>query len=233
MLIQRSIIINGGSVTPSPPSFPTTDLVAYYRLDEGTGTNLADQVGSNDGSRISAVWTTSGKNNDCLSFGNEKYATLPHVADVTSFTSSFSISLWVYPTDVAGEQFMLQKGLFPYNYRIDFPNSKFNFAGGINGSWNTTLSTSTYALNTWYHVVAVYDSTSGVGKKLYVNGSVVATNTLTGTLTTSTNDVMVGKYSVSSGYDYSGKLDEFAFWDRPLTSTEVGVIYNSGSGIFY
>lgn len=221
-------LLSQGGVLPFP-----SGCTAYYAFSAGAGTTITDSIASTNGT-TNAGWSASGIRGNSILFANasEQSCTIANTAAI-SFSSSFSISLWVNPStsQSQAERFIIHKQLYPYNYRIDYPNDRFNFACAINGSWNAVTTTDTYVGDNWYHLVAIYDAT--VGKKLYVNGVLKASNSSTGSLMTGTAALTMGRYAGANGYDYAGRLDEVGFWKRVLTTTEVANLYNSGNGLFY
>jgi MSHA biogenesis protein MshQ len=221
-------IVSQGGIIPFP-----SGCTAYYAFSVGSGTTITDSIGSSNGS-TNANWTTSGKRGNGISFpdASEKNITIASTSAVR-FSGSFSISLWVYPSanQSQTERFIIHKSVYPYNYRIDYPSDKFNFACAIDGNWNAVTTTETWARQNWHHLVCIYDASAG--KKLYVNNVLKASNANTGTLTNNTAALTMGRYAGGNGYDYAGRVDEVAFWNRVLTSTEVSNLYNSGNGLFY
>src|SRR5947207_4020239 len=80
------------------------------------------------------------------------------------------------------------------------------------------------------HIALTYD---GATLKFYVNGVLDGTTATTLTPVTNANPVTIGAWqSVSLGViqHWAGRIDEVEIFDRALTVTEVGNIYNAGSG---
>ena len=84
----------------------------------------------------------------------------------------------------------------------------------------------------WHHVVATINTTS---MKIYIDGtlSISGTPSFTGVFDF---DIQVGKkrigYAGGSTY-YKGRMDEFAIYDRELTSTEILANYNAGAAVAF
>jgi hypothetical protein len=226
------------SVTPTPspsniPSYPS-NVCSYYRFDEVSGTTVEDIVGSSEGTATAGVTRVTGKKNNAVLFDNSgDYVTCTSTTGV-SFTSSFSISMWVYQTSSPGNNggFIVHKENYPYNYRVTaIDTSNVEFVAAINGTYNSITSTyNGFTNNEWHHIVCVYSSSAG--KKLYIDGTERASNSTTGTLTSGSQALWMGRYAGATGYEFIGRLDELAFFNKALSSTEVSNLYYGGIGIF-
>jgi hypothetical protein len=112
------------------------------------------------------------------------------------------------------------------SYRLILSMGNFTTTGYIsyydNGSWRDFGSDSFVPENTWIHVAYVFDSDAG-SVEGYKNGVSVGSIPFGGASIGGT--ITMGKIM--------GKLDEFGFWTRKLTSDEVSNLYNSGSGLAY
>lgn len=82
-----------------------------------------------------------------------------------------------------------------------------------------------FANGQWTLVTAVY---TGTQIRLYKNGVQVATANSTGTLQDQLPAAM-GWESITSQYEYYGRMDDFRFYDRALTADEVVMLYRNGS----
>lgn len=122
-----------------------------------------------------------------------------------------------------------------------------NAADGVTGGWGVALTNITNAVfvtapvqtNTTYHVVAVYDGdtagTNGV-IRLYVNGELAGTVGGAGQLFNHTADVQIGRGAfvrhdglTAGNRDYfDGVLDEFAVYNKALTTERVSQLYQIG-----
>lgn len=85
---------------------------------------------------------------------------------------------------------------------------------------STTLTCTTTTLNTsrWYHVAAVYNGSS---LKLYINGSEVASTSVSGSLNANTNPLTIGKQPAGSIRYFKGKIDEIRVFNVALTPTQL------------
>jgi hypothetical protein len=78
-----------------------------------------------------------------------------------------------------------------------------NFRIKTGGVWHTAL-TFTYTPNTWYQIVAVYDS--AVGTSLYINGALQTSDVLTGAIDSNTNNVGIGNLGDGTNIVDSGTI---------------------------
>jgi hypothetical protein len=89
------------------------------------------------------------------------------------------------------------------------------------------LSNSSLSANTWYHIMGVIDW-SNQDVKIYLNGSLVGTNTTWSHYTSNqhlTGSIFLGRRNDNSG-NLDGKVSEFKVYDKVLTSTEITAIFD-------
>ncbi|MCZ8128736.1 MAG: Ig-like domain-containing protein [Microcystis sp. LE19-114.1B] len=100
-------------------------------------------------------------------------------------------------------------------FQLRVNNSK-NLQVIVNG---TTLTFST-ALNTsqWYHVAATF---GGGSLSLYLNGNLVATQAVTGSVGSDTSKLTLGKNPLSATNYFKGKMDEVRVFNTALTATQI------------
>ena len=116
-------------------------------------------------------------------------------------------------------------------------------AGGANKIANYAPSGTQEGDGNFHHIVVTWDRASENELKLYYDGSLRATTTLTATLTGDFDDTADGTLgqdgaggveflagtSFNGNADYNGYLDDFAIYSTVLSSSEVTTLYNSGS----
>ena len=93
----------------------------------------------------------------------------------------------------------------------------------VNGN-NIDSDNNVTEVNKWAFVTATYD---GATAKLYINGVLNASSSISETISTTTN-VKIGKVNYSGSNYFDGKITEVGTWDRALTSLEVASLYNQG-----
>lgn len=219
----------------------TTNLISYYKLDN----NANDAHGSNNGTVNGATYTASGKINGAYDFdGVNDFISLPN--NFNFGTSGLTISAWIKTTEATnnGEILFIQDDYNSHNPLIEFTiKSNGTVIVRVRGQTNTAnffseTSTTTVNDGNWHHLVLVFDDANDTGY-LYIDGSeeLSATGRTTTNINFGAGFPTIGKvlqnWVSSSVYYFDGIIDEFAIWNRPLSSTEVGELYNSGAGLTY
>jgi hypothetical protein len=92
-------------------------------------------------------------------------------------------------------------------------------------SWFLTSLTASY--NTWYHLCVAFDTTTTgvVNMWVYVNGSLINTYTVDGTVENITG-YNIANINSSNGEAFVGRMTQFALYNRVLTAGEVLTNYN-------
>ena len=101
------------------------------------------------------------------------------------------------------------------------------FAGDGVGSLDTPSLPIT--LGTWHQVVV---RRQGSTFDLFIDDTLDATMTSSGTITASPNPLLIGKRNPQDGRNFplNGNLDEIAIWTQPLTDSQIAALYNNGLG---
>ncbi len=208
--------------------------LAYYRLDDPSGTTMTDASGnSRNGTYVNsptlgATSLLSGDSNAAVTFdGSNDYCTVTDAAwmDVTTITLEAVIKLnatgayqSIWDRDNGGSDRMWQLRISNTN-KLEFGywlsgSGPFFFAGATSLSSGTT-----------YHVAATYDGTTGT---VYLNGTSDGTNSNTGSLKTGAMKLVIGSSESGGGgtpsvQRFNGTIDEAAIYGSALSGTRIGV----------
>jgi len=220
-----------------------TNILSYYKLDETSGTSIADSAGSSPGTVSGATINQTGKIGKAVLF--DAAAERITLSPVITTSTDFSFSAWVKPSfntlTETNTQPILERGTSsPYNaFRILPASSEPTVACRLAlavAPWVESSGAITYEFeedfnDTWIHVVGTWDYTNETSK-LYLNGVKVAENSDTTSLATLTW-TYIGMYNTASGNNFNGLIDELGAWSKALTQDEVTDLYNSGDGLAY
>jgi hypothetical protein len=226
-------------------------LVSYWQFNETSGNVAADSVGANNGTISGDATRISGAvgQGNALNFTNGSGSV--NYGNLLSAVSGITIEVLIRPSwnAVPGnydEIFRKEDGnsrillslqndgngngfAFPTPGGAQGPVLSFGLnIGGVYQELDTPLdglngrpSLSTLTNGDWYHVVATYDSATGV-KRLAINGNFVfAANYAPGSLIASGGSAP----ALTSVDPYTGGVDELAFYGRALSASEVASHY--------
>lgn len=244
----RDVLWNIDSVASfaPPPTFPTTWCIAYYKFDETSGTNINDEVSTNDWTLSNAAFNSSGKINYwAIITGDNWYASFPYTTFGTIGTADFWISLWFYALQPESWHYpavflsfenaawYIWPSMFfdPLN-AIWWWNGMFVRVNGNNGQYITSPSGSSL-YSSWTHIV--FTRISWVCY-VYYNASLVkqwndSTNI---PAPSSWCTFLFSRDSQYQNQPTNAKVDEVWLWKNTwLTQTNVDVLYNSWNGRQY
>ena len=213
-------------------------IIAYYKLDETSGTTVTDAVGSYNLTNSGATINQSGKIGTSYLFGNEKYlyrASTP----AASTGDDLSINCWIKnPTGSSVTARLISLHTSNYQHYFTVGNGQFSFSGRdqANGSTlNTTWSAPpTWTTNTWFMITFVFSHSGGdLTISSYINGSFHDSDIFASKSLLAWDGLRVGKLHVETSQDWTGVADEIGIWNIALDSTAVTELYNSGNGLTY
>jgi photosystem II stability/assembly factor-like uncharacterized protein len=229
-LILISIYLFLGSSNSFSQSNLDSGLVAYYPFNG----NANDESGNgNNGTDYGATLTTDrfGTFGYAFSFnGTSNYINKYPASFIFNYNSKFTVSAWFNPSILSGTRQIVShltegSGNFVWNATIQNGSLIFGATRQMSDWYNATYLLPVNALNTWQHVVGVYDNTS---MKLYYNGVLVDNTTFGYTNTTAASlpiNIGADQFGSMSNF-FSGSLDDIRIYNRALSDAEILQLYN-------
>ncbi|MDR3705749.1 MAG: sialidase domain-containing protein [Paludibacteraceae bacterium] len=172
--------------------------------------------------------------------GTTDYVAIPNNS-LLDLTTNYTITAWIKPaicSQFAGivskrhtGTSILQGGVpaYPsskgYVLRLagNSPYKGLDFDGEYTSNYTNLLT-----INSWYHVVAVYN---GSTRTIYVNGNSVSV-TSTGDVATTTDSVKIGadngNFFPPNTHYFNGTIDEVSIWNKALSQSEITSGMNNG-----
>lgn len=217
--------------TPFSLGQPDGNTVGLWRLDEKNGISnyIRDSSGSSNNGTPTGTTYSEGKIGKSRQFnGTSDRITIPasSTSGLNIVGNAVTTSAWVYPTALAGTQFIVARWV---SYGMYTDSAGKVHCGGVklsNWTGNTTLIT-----NTWYYLTCV---TNGANSKLYINGVLDSTGTLTAQSSNSNDVIIGGRYNGTSlVYDafFPGIIDEVSISNTERTADEIRSAYEYGMGL--
>jgi fibronectin type 3 domain-containing protein len=212
-----AVTVTVDNSTPPPP----TGLVAAYGFNAGSGTTLADATGKGHTGTISgAVWSAAGKSGGALSFdGVNDWVTVADANDL-DLTNGMTLSAWVRPSGAGADwqTVMLKEspGFMVYALYADTDTNRPSGHVVIGGDLDVR-GAAQLAANTWTHLAVTFD---GANLRFYVNGALVATRAVAGSMSASTGVLRIGG-NATWGEWFGGLLDDLRIYNRALSQAEI------------
>ena len=214
-----------------PPSNVSTEVLGYWKFDEGQGGTAVDSsFYDHHGTIFGAAWA-QGYIGQALDFdGTDDYVQL-QPAMVLDNMEALTITAWIYPR-VDAHWHVLDKG--DGDKRLYSEGNNRSLDGRIRYEGAHAYSKSldnTVRLNEWQHVALVWSRATNT-TRLYHNGVEVryATQDIgTGSpLDDTTHPWTIGaRGNLGSVTFFNGLIDEVRLYRRALAASEIGSLYGS------
>ena len=160
-------------------------------------------------------------------------STTNFVSDLNDRTVDFSFSFWTqihsYPQGDNTIFYIGNYNVYSPSYAaiiLDFRSASKKIRFTHQTQYIESTSTFNAPMTTWVHVAAIRDNSV---LKLYINGSLEASVTLTAdTQVSSSTTLDIGGFQFGSGTVYSGlegKIDQVRIFTKALSSSEVSTLY--------
>jgi hypothetical protein len=217
----------------------TSGPMLSWPFGEGTGTTTTDVSGNANPGTLAggAGWTTgpSGQGTAVSLDGADDSVAGARSAARTD--QSFTVSAWVLPTVLGAHRTAVsQDGNLISGFYLQYAPGSARWAFTMRTADSTSATEvqarSDLAPSTgvWVHLVGVFDDAADQ-LRLYVNGTQqFTTATFTGNWSAS-GPVAVGRgrWNGANADFFAGSIDAAQVFNRALTGTEVGYVYNGGS----
>jgi hypothetical protein len=242
---------NAAVVAYCPPGQSTACVgpLGEWKFDENTGSTANDSSGngntgtltdSNNGSMGSNVWEP-GKFGSAIRFDGVNDQVSTNNGNSVKGLTAYTIEAWVKPSVLDG----VRRTIFdePVNgssnsrikLTIDTDN-RFLFAGRDTDAGTFTNwvdSTTTLSADTWYHVVAVFDSVTDV-HRLYLNGQ-LQTGSVAAAAVSNTDPNYTprigGRGVLGQEEPFKGLIDTVRIYNYARTQEQVMWTFNQGAPV--
>lgn len=206
-------------------------LVAWWKMDEGNGTTIADTSGNNNNGTLvsSPTWQaeTNCKSGSCLSFDASNYGTV-NDSNSLDLKDKFTISLWMKSNSlIQTNRYLISKlnnsssdNVYSIIYGYSANKVQF-YASGNSYGYPSSNSNITISDTNWHHIVYTYDGSVFNG---YLDSVAITPVNVTSNLAQSTGTLKIASFN-GTGYYFNGLLDDVRIYNRALSSAEVLSLY--------
>ena len=222
-----------------------SDLISYWKFDDGSGTIARDSAGSNNGTlKGDAKWAEGWIGSAIELDGDNDYVDCGQgIAFNSVCRDVITLAAWVKVTQPNGPEW---SGIIIRGYGDQFgnvdpydtfamyyhgPSQTMGFkTNSTSPEWMMAPNNSAMALfdGEWHHTASVYD---GVEKVIYLDGVEIVKSAATGRIGIGEGD---GRIIIGGGRDIDpmvlevgGFIDEARIYDRALTQEEIVMVMES------
>ncbi|MBU4205102.1 LamG domain-containing protein, partial [Patescibacteria group bacterium] len=136
-------------------------------------------------------------------------------------TDEITVEAWVYPSASMTDNAIVAKQSSPPGQQyalIIYAAGKARFQV-YDTEYREALSDSSLSLNTWHHVVGVYDKSNAI---VYVDSVKTVGEAFSGSAQSTSSIVSIGDYSTYDGtYAFNGTIDQVMIYSRALSAQEI------------
>jgi hypothetical protein len=225
----------------------TDDLIAFWEFEEASGIRYDSHLSHNltDNNTVGQATGKVGNAAD-LERDNSEYLSITPDAGLKVGDVDFTASGWVYmettgttngfiaisqwasasPTDATDAWYFVFR---------DHPSDGDDFKFVISTDAGSLVGVDDgggHAKDTWFFVALWFDASANTMNFQVNNGTAVSQATGSSSPSTNATSFVVGADAAPQGY-WDGRLDQWGFWKRTLTSSEKTFLYNSGNGRTY
>lgn len=213
-----------------PNYVPTNGLVGWWPF---TG-NANDLSGNNNNGVVNGATLTLdrlGNANSAYSFNGINTSIQVQSNSTLLLTNNYTLNGWfnanVFFNTNNSDRSIISKvastGWYNgYEVMVGGNTNDIVHVGNVGGN-NFILGNSGYLINTWYMFSVTFD---GNTMKLFMNGSLVNSQTQTGNIQTGNIPLRFGMREGNFQY-FNGKIDDIGIWNRALTQQEITNLYNA------
>jgi len=229
-----------------PSASLSTNLIAYWRLEEASGTRLDELNGCGgsgcDLTDVNTVTQNTGKigNSTQHTVANQEYLTHVDDADLSMCDCDFTMAAWVYLDTKTVTRAIIGKYATSGNHReyaVRYSSTTDRFelllssAGTASDVFMQANNAGSPSTATWYLIVVWHDSVNNVAG-IQVNDGTPNTVAYSLGVNDNTSTLDIGSQDAAL-VPMDGRIDAVGIWKRMLTSTERSYLWNGGAGCEY
>jgi RHS repeat-associated protein len=208
---------------------------AVWHLPDGTNLTANDSTYNGNNATPEYVTATAGQIDGGGHFNGSNYSWPSSYMFVNrqgaslDISSSFTVSAWVYLSNFAMQNYVLEKstaGNNGPNYSLSINSDETAMVAFYDTAYES-VNGATRLSNWWSYITGVYDQPSGT-LRIYVNGSLDGSTSVSGSPSTnSTDTVYIGVSQLQGASHFGGILDEIRVSNIARSAAWIGTEYNN------
>jgi len=231
----RLVVLTTKSGTAAVLLTTTPDLVGYWKMDEGAGTQTRDMSGWGNHATLAGTpgWPSGIKGRALSLDGSNSYAVVAD-QDQLAATTAITLTAWIKPQAQTAQDIISRAtvgSVDGYSLSLSPTNASSN-AGSVFMRFNEASSGDTYRVdsttqypfdgNNWMHVAATYD---GSAMRMYINGVEEASSLGPASIAANLVDLGIGAQGNGSR-KFRGAIDHVQIYRRALSAEEINALAN-------
>lgn len=212
------------------PTAPPVGLVGHWKLDDGAGSVAIDSSGAaNHGALLNGVGWGAGTVGGASLHTRilDQHIRIPDSDSLNSIADAFTVSAWVNPAGDTGAY----QGIVTRQLGNDHRDQWYLTINAGRPIFSVTTTAGTVAApapalvadGAWVHLAGTYDGTT---IRLFVNGLVVATATISGRLADTATPLIIGgnqngPLPGTAQEQFNGRIDDVQLFNRALPPVDV------------
>lgn len=205
-------------------------LVGYWPFDAGEGDVAHDIVGGHDGSIKRAAWTDRAKSGKwALQFSPEEDTKIvvPDAEALDNLPDGHTVANWIWPVS-RGAMMDKSGGNHSRIQWFFFDDGRLHWGSGA----NFAFSENPVSFRKWSHVAWSHSDELSV---VYVNGEIFHEELNMGAPIPTGEPMIFGRSGIIAAgnpkqQNFEGIMDDFGFWNRPLSEKEISEVFEKGIG---
>lgn len=233
-----------------------TSLISWHEFNETSGGTIADSHGTHTGTNTGAELSQSANSGTGTSYhfneGRNNYAMYDTYNDVFDGTNSIiTVACWVKLDNITSTHRIFVNHAYKSDsdtraliFGVNDSRPRITAYYDDNGGYHHWIAnTGAIASGAWKLIVAEIDVSGTPAGSIYVNNSSISLNYAEGGTPPSVLSDTTEGANFSTGKIYTGSdtanigmmgyISQIVVWDKILSATERGWLYNSGNGIQY
>ena len=199
---------------------PPEEIAAYWKLDGGSGTTVADSGSGGHAGVLQGgpTWTIGMRGGALVLDGKDDYVDFGDLRDLPAGRAARSICAWAKTdTSAAGWRWIVAYGTAGQGQAMFLGANGSALVGG--GYTDDLQRSGFWSPGVWQHVCLTYDGTTA---RLYANGQQVASSLKTWNLVL--NRVHLGRQVNDAAEFWDGAVDDVRIYRRTLPQNDVQAI---------
>lgn len=237
---KRAMLMPWAGGGPAAPSSLLTSLVAYWKLDEASGSRFDSTANGSTLTDNNTVTQVVGKVAFAAQFtaANSESLSAADNAALSMGDIGFTIACWAFLDSVTARRAFVLKAAGSANtseYMLRTSGTGaaalVTFSVGNGVASGAVSSVAPLVAGQWYFLAGRYDSVNDL-VRLRVDTTDLTPVSYAGGSFDSANTFTLGRW-IAGGDFMDGAIDEVGIWKRHLTDAELTTLRNGGNGVTY